>query len=87
MSFPTQTQTTSIFASADLRNTAVRVLLVVHEWRARRALKQVLGDATDRQLRDAGLIRQDVEEACDLPLSLSANSAVRAAAKNRAGNW
>lgn len=87
MSFLSNTQATSIFANADLWNRVVRVLSVMREWRARRALKQVLGGATDRQLRDTGLIRQDVEDACVLPLSHSADSAVRAAARNRAENW
>lgn len=87
MSFRSNTQTTSLIANADLRHTAVRFLSIVSEWRARRALKQALGDATDKQLRDAGLIRQDVEDACNLPFSRSAASSVRGAARARAANW
>lgn len=87
MSFRSNIQTTSLIANADFWHAAARVLAVVHEWRARRVLKQVLGGATDQQLRDAGLIRQDVEDACGLPLSLSADASVRAAATKRAGNW
>ena len=87
MSFQSNTQVTSDFSNADLWKISARVLAAIHEWRARVVMRQTLRSATDWQLRDVGLIRQDVVDGCELPLSESAASSVRAAASGRVGNW
>lgn len=60
---------------------------MIHEWRARSAMRMTLGGATDEQLRDVGLIRQDIEDACNLPLAQSAGEAIRTAARLRSVKW
>ncbi|KQV33160.1 hypothetical protein ASE37_19050 [Rhizobium sp. Root268] len=87
MSVPSNTQTNAHLSGACLLNGFNRASLMVYEWWARRAIRKTLGDATDRQLRDAGLIRQDVEDACSLPLLSSAEAAIRAVARKRFANW
>ena len=75
------------FSLADTARIFAQAVSAAHEWRRRLALRKVLGGATDRQLSDAGLIRQDVEDACDLPLTRSAETSVRTAARVRGANW
>jgi len=64
-----------------------RLLAAFGEWRTRHAIRRTFAGASERELRDAGLIRSDVEAACGSPLSHSAASELRAAARGRAGNW
>lgn len=87
MSVPSNTHTNAHLSGVRLWNGFNHASLMVYEWWARRAMRKTLGDATDRQLRDAGLIRQDVEDACGLPLLSSAEAAIRVVARKRAANW
>jgi uncharacterized protein YjiS (DUF1127 family) len=66
---------------------AAQCLAMVKEIRARRAMRQSLGNISDRQLRDAGLIRHDLEAACALILRHAAGSDLETARRRRAGNW
>jgi uncharacterized protein YjiS (DUF1127 family) len=87
MSFQSNAQATPNFSNADFWTKSARVLGLIQEWRIRIALRKALGGATDRQLRDAGLIRHDMEDACNLPISHSAASSVTGAAWSRGANW
>lgn len=69
------------------RNIAARCLAVVEEVRARSAIRRSLGNISDRQLKDAGLIRHDLDAACAHRLSNAAASELKDAARRRAGNW
>ncbi|MEQ1882665.1 MAG: hypothetical protein ABL878_17040 [Burkholderiales bacterium] len=64
-----------------------RLLAHVHEWRTRRNLERSLGRLSDFQLRDAGLIKADVQTACADRLDRSAERALTNAAQTRVGNW
>lgn len=74
-------------SGAFYRHIAARCLAVVKEVRTRSAIRRSLGNISDRQLRDAGLIRHDLEAACADGLSQAAASELEAAARRRAGNW
>ena len=66
---------------------AAQCLAMVKEIRARRAMRQSLGNISDRQLRDAGLIRHDLEAACALGLGHAAEPDLETARRRRAENW
>jgi uncharacterized protein YjiS (DUF1127 family) len=87
MSVQSNTQTHTHFSITHIWSIFPDAFSVAQEWRARSAMRKTLGRATDRQLRDVGLIRQDVEEACDLPLTTSAESVIRTTARIRGANW
>lgn len=75
------------FSSVQLGSLVDKCLAMIEELRARRAVRRALGQISDGQLRDAGLIRNDVDTACGHPLSHSSASDLRAAARARSGNW
>lgn len=87
MSFHSNTRVNTQFSFAHAWRTFYDVLAMAREWRARAVMRRTLSEATDRQLRDAGIIRQDIEDACDLPLTRSAASAIRTAARIKSANW
>jgi uncharacterized protein YjiS (DUF1127 family) len=74
-------------SSAFHRHIAAQCLAIVEEVRVRIAIRHSLGNISDRQLQDAGLIRHDLEAACARGMSHSAASDLEAAARRRAGKW
>lgn len=74
-------------SSAYFRHIFVQLLEAIRECRAGSAIRRSLGAISDRQMRDAGLIRYDVEAACSRELSHPAGSELKAAARRRIGNW
>ena len=72
---------------APIRALADQCLAAIGELRARRAIRRALGTLSDDQLRDAGLIRSDLDAACEQPLSLSCALRLKAAARGKSGNW
>jgi uncharacterized protein YjiS (DUF1127 family) len=87
MSFQSNTHTNTPFTFTDVWSAFSNAISMAREWQARRGMRKTFGEATDRQLRDAGLIRQDVEDACGLPLLSAAEAAITVAARKRSGNW
>ena len=69
------------------RHIGAQCLAVVKELRQRSELRRSLGSISDRQLKDAGLIRGDLEAACSEGLSHGAAAELVAAQRHRAGNW
>lgn len=87
MSVQSVSQVNASSSNAFVRHVVARCLALVNELRTRRTLRQALGGVSDRELQDAGLIRSDIDAACDNPLSHSTRSALNAVARTRAGNW
>lgn len=74
-------------SNAHFRRITDKFLAVIEELRTRSTFRRTLGNISDQQLRDAGLIRSDLDAACGHGLSHSAGSELKAAARSRAGNW
>lgn len=78
---------TPFLLSTTIRRLTDKCLAMIEELRTRNTIQQTLGSVSDRQLRDAGIIRNDIDAACGHPLSHSSASELRAAARGRTGNW
>jgi len=77
----------TFFSSVHLRRLSAGCRAMFEEMRARNATRRTLGRISDRQLRDAGLIRNDIEAASHHPLSQPFGAELRAIARGRIGNW
>lgn len=77
----------NVRARAELRHALWWLATRVIEWHARRATATILGSLSPRDLRDIGLIPDDVTRAHGLPLSRNAAEALHRAAFGRSGNW
>jgi len=87
MTMQSVSRANTFFSSVYLRSLSERCGAIFEEMRARNAIRQTLGIISDRQLRDAGLIRNDIDVASQCPLSQSSEVELRAAARGRTGNW
>ena len=80
-------RTNHSFSSATIRRVVAECLMMIEEQRARNAVRRTLGNVSDRQLRDAGIIRNDIDAAFKHPLADSSASELSASARRRIGNW
>ena len=69
------------------RRTAHRLLNLILELRVRRAQTRSLGRLTSRELKDVGLIENDIAAANNLPIGSDAAMALKQASRGRLGNW
>ena len=81
------TRVNLFFSSAAIRRVVDKCLVMIDELRARNSIRRTLGSVSDRQLRDAGIIRNDIDAACHHSPAHSSASELRAAARGRTGNW
>jgi uncharacterized protein YjiS (DUF1127 family) len=80
-------RTTPLLSSVTLRRLTEKCLAMIEELQTRDTIRRTLSSVSDRQLRDAGIIRNDIDAACGHSLSHSSASELRAAARGRTGNW
>ena len=77
--------------AAQIRVTSRRPMQVIWSWviemRARRAQSDALRQLRDRDLKDIGLIDNDISVASHLPLGSDAVAALHRASLGRSGNW
>lgn len=76
---------------AQIRVTPRRPMQVIWSWviemRARRVQSDALRQLKDRDLKDIGLIDNDISAASHLPLGSDAAAALHRASLGRSGNW
>ena len=77
--------------AAQIRVTSRRPMQVIWSWiielRTRRVQSAALHQLKDRDLKDIGLIDNDISAARHLPLSSDAAAALHRASLHRSGNW
>ena len=77
--------------AAQVRFTPRRPLQMIWSWaiemRERRAQSDALRQLKDRDLKDIGLIDNDISAASHLPLGSDAAAALHRACLHRSGNW
>ena len=86
-SFTSNSSTTAIQTRRAPRRPMHMIWSWIIELRVRRAQFAVLSQLKDRDLRDVGLIDNDITNAKHLPLGTSATSALHGASFSRSGNW
>ena len=73
--------------SAIVNKIGTRFLVLLAELRARKEIAKALGKLSPQELRDIGLIQNDVESACSNRLSKGASAELLRTARLRSGNW
>lgn len=85
--FNTNTTSSTTQITSSLRRFAHWGWSYVIEIRTRRAQAASLSRLKERDLRDIGLIENDISTANHMPLEADAASALRCARLDRSGNW
>lgn len=85
--FTTDTTAPAIQVRSAVRLSKQRIWACITELRARRAQSAALRHLKGRDLRDIGLIDNDITAANNLPLSTNAATALHLTSLGRSGNW
>ena len=72
---------------ATVNKIGTRFLALVAELRDRKEITKALGNLSPHELRDIGLIQNDVGSACSNRLSQGASTELLRTAQKRSGNW
>ena len=74
-------------SNAIVNKIVTRFFALVTELRDRKEIRQALGKLSPQEMRDIGLIQNDVESACSRPLSKGVSTEILSSARLRSGNW
>lgn len=80
-SFPTNAQ------PSILARLSRRIVILLNEHKSRYEARKSLANISEKDLRDVGLTRFDIESSSKLPLSQDAAEELRKIVNTRAGNW
>ncbi len=73
--------------NAIVKNIGTRFFALAAELRDRKEISKALGKLSPKEMRDIGLIQNDVESACSNRLSKDASTELLRTARLRSGNW
>ena len=73
--------------SAIVNKIGIRFFALVAELRDRKEISKALSKLSPQEMRDIGLIQNDVESACSNRLSMGASTELLRTARLRSSNW